>query len=73
MISVKIYTDNSWQSSSEQELRTRTADTAAQNKDSVLEFRVQVQSEETVSMIDDISETKVLKDTEIDSLFVFKP
>ena len=38
----------------------------------VLEFRVQIQSEEAVSTIDDISETKVLRDTEVDSLFVFK-
>ena len=38
----------------------------------LLEFRVQIQSEEAVSTIDDISETKVLRDTEVDSLFVFK-
>ena len=38
----------------------------------LLEFRVQVLSEETVSTIDEISETKVLRDTEVDSLFVFK-
>ena len=38
----------------------------------LLGFRVQVQSEEAVSMIDDISETKVLRDTEVGSLFVFK-
>ena len=38
----------------------------------LLEFRVQVQSEEAVSMINDISETKVLRDTEVDSLFVSK-
>ena len=41
-------------------------------KDWVLRFRVQVQSEEAVSTIDHISETKVLKDTKVDSLFVFK-
>ena len=33
---------------------------------------IQVLSEEAVSTIDEISETKVLKDTEVDSLFVFK-
>ena len=38
----------------------------------LLEFRVQVQSEEAVSTIDDISETKDLRNTEVDSLFVFK-
>ena len=38
----------------------------------LLGFRVQVQGEEAVSMIDGISETKVLRDTEVDSLFVFK-
>ena len=38
----------------------------------MLGFRVQILGEETVSTIDEISETKVLKDTEVDSLFVFK-
>ena len=42
------------------------------DKESVLGFRVQIQGEEAVSMIDDISETKVLRDTEVDLLFVFK-
>ena len=41
-------------------------------KDMLLEFRVQILSEEAVSTNDDISETKVLRDTEVDSLFVFK-
>ena len=31
-----------------------------------------IEEEEAVSMINDISETKVLRDTEVDSLFVFK-
>ena len=38
----------------------------------MLEFRIQIQNEETVSTINDISETKVLRDTEVDLLFVFK-
>ena len=33
---------------------------------------IQVLDEEAVSTIDEISETKVLRDTEVDSLFVFK-
>ena len=38
----------------------------------LLESDESIEKEEAVSMIDDISETKVLKDTEVDLLFVFK-
>ena len=38
----------------------------------LLGFKVQVLSEGALSTIDEISETKVLRDTEVSSLFVFK-
>ena len=38
----------------------------------MLRFKVQILNEETVSTIDKISETKDLRNTEVDLLFVFK-
>ena len=38
----------------------------------MLGFMIQVLGEEAVSTIDEISETKVLRDTEVGSLFVSK-
>ena len=38
----------------------------------MLKFKVQILNEETVSTIDEISETKDLRNTEVSLLFVFK-